>query len=72
MGSAAKGNPHILQQQIAVRLQELQDEINCSFDQNQGQFALANNWFIKGEKKKKWTEQEYFYFTKRNAVFPRM
>lgn len=53
MGSAAKGDPHILQQQIAVRLQELQDEMNCSFDQNQGQFAPANNWFVNGEKKKK-------------------
>lgn len=53
MGSAAKGDLHILQQQIALRLQELQDEINCSFDQNQGQFAPANNWFGKGEKKEK-------------------
>lgn len=58
MGSAAKGDPHILQQQIAVGLQELQDEINCSFDQNQGQFALANNWFVKEEKKKEKKKQK--------------
>lgn len=49
MGSAAKDNLHILQQQIAVRL-DLQGEMNCSFDQNKKQFALANNWFVKGKK----------------------
>lgn len=51
MGSAAEDDPCILQQQIAVRLQDLQEEMNCSFDQKQGQFALANNWFVKEKKK---------------------
>lgn len=71
MGSAAKDNLHILQQQIAVRLQDLQDEINCSFDQNQGQFALANNWFVKGKKKTpKRAEQQIFFLYERNVIFP--
>lgn len=67
MGSAAEDDPHILQQQIAVRLQDLQDEMNCSFDQNQGQFALANNWFVK---KKKKSEQGNFFFMKEAQSFP--